>query len=349
MLLTLLLATGIAFGQSFIEAEKLVDEGIIDHDKGDFNAAIAKYDKALTLDKDNLLALSEKAYSLTALQKYEEALAICQQAIATHPGDDKLRMVYVTQGNSLDALKRPEESIKVYNDGIQQFPDFYLLYFNKGITLSNNNTADALVCFEQAVMLNPNHASSHNAIARLLMDDGKKIAALLAYSRFLTLEPKSRRAEQNFSAVQQIMKGNVEERGKDGVTINLSSDLVNDATGKGTPKENNFATPEMILSMAAALDYDKNFKKMTPVQNFVRKFDAVCSSMEEGMKSNTGFFWEYYAPYFVEMKKREFTVTFANIAFASSGDSDVSKWLDKNKSEIDKFLEWSKGFQWKAN
>jgi tetratricopeptide (TPR) repeat protein len=344
----LLFATGIAFGQSFIEAEKLVNEGVVDHDKGDYNAAIAKYDNALALDKDNLLALSEKAYSLTALQKYEEAIAVCQQAIAAHPGDDKLRMVYVTQGNSLDALKRPDESLKVYDDGIQQFPDFYLLYFNKGITLSNNNTDDALACFEKAVLLNPNHASSHNAIARLLMGDGQKIPGLLAYSRFLTLEPKSRRAEQNFSAVQQIMKGNVEERGKGAVTINISADALNDATGKGAPKENNFAAPEMILSMAAALDYDKAFKKMTAVQNFVRKFDAVCSSMEEGMKDNTGFFWEYYAPYFVEMKKRGFTVTFANIAFASSGDSDVSKWLDKNKGEIDKFLEWSKAYQWKS-
>ena len=125
----------ISFGQNRVEAEKIVDEGVNYHDKGDYEGAIAKYDKALELDKDNLLALAEKAISLLYLEKYEESIICCQKAIATHPGETELKIVYVTYGNASDALKKTDQSIEVYDEGIQLFPDFFLLYYNKGVSL----------------------------------------------------------------------------------------------------------------------------------------------------------------------------------------------------------------------
>jgi tetratricopeptide (TPR) repeat protein len=55
------LAWNISIGQNKEEAEKLVNEGIAYHDKDDYDGAISKYDKALELDKDNLLALTENS------------------------------------------------------------------------------------------------------------------------------------------------------------------------------------------------------------------------------------------------------------------------------------------------
>ena len=57
ILLSLLLSVSFCFAQNKVEAEKLVEEGIPYHDKGDFEGAINKYDKALELDKNNALAL----------------------------------------------------------------------------------------------------------------------------------------------------------------------------------------------------------------------------------------------------------------------------------------------------
>ena len=55
-----LLICSISFAQNKADAEKLVDEGVAYHDKGDYDGAISRYDKALELDKDNLLAMTEK-------------------------------------------------------------------------------------------------------------------------------------------------------------------------------------------------------------------------------------------------------------------------------------------------
>jgi tetratricopeptide (TPR) repeat protein len=344
------LISNISFGQNKAEAEKLVNEGIAYHDKGDFEGAITRYDKALILDKYNLLALAEKAYSLLSLEKYDEAILYCQKAIVAHPEDKELGSVYVTYGNALDELKKTDQSIEIYDEGIKQFPNYYMLYFNKGISLSSvKKFEEAISSFQKAIMINPNHASSHNAIAQLSQMNEKRIPSLLAFCRFLVIEPQSNRAKANLSSLQKIMKGNVKETGKKSVTINLNSNLFGDTLANGIPKENSFTSTDLILAMDAAMDFDKKNIKKTEVEQFLRKFETVCSSLKETKKDNSGFFWEYYVPYFTEMKDKKLLETFAYIAFASSEDAEISKWLKTHQNEIDNFFEWSKSFEWKSN
>jgi len=50
------------------------------------------------------------------------------------------------------------------------------------------------------------------------------------------------------------------------------------------------------------MDYDKKNKKKTEIELFQEKFETVCSSLKEVKKDNYGFYWEYYAPYFIAMK-----------------------------------------------
>ena len=349
LVLGLFLICNISYGQNKEDAEKLVDEGITYHDKGDYEGAISKYDKALELDKDNLLALAEKAMSLNSLQKYDESIQLSQKAIKKHPGEKGLRVVYVTCGNAYDGLKKTDKAIEIYDEGIRQFPDFYQLHFNKGITLSSVKKYDeAIISCQRSVTLNPNHASSHNALARLLNITNKRIPSLLAYSRFLVIEPQSNRAKENLSSLQKIMKGNAEETGEKSVTINVSPDMLGDATGKGKLKENNFASTDLMLAMDAGLDYDKKNKKKTEVEKFIRKFEGVCSILQETKKDNYGFYWDFYVPYFTEMKDKKLIETFAYLAFATSDDSTVSKWMASHESEINEFYDWSKSFTWET-
>lgn len=347
LLISSLLVSHISFGQQKEAAEKLVDEGIAYHDKGDYEGAVNKYNKALDLDKENLLALTEKAYSLLLWQKYDESIACCRKAIEKHPGEKALAVTYVTYGNATDALKKTDESIKIYNEGISQFPDAYQLYYNKGITLSSVKKYDeAILSFQNSVSLKPSHGSSHNVIARILNMQDKRIPSLLAYCRFFVIEPQSNRSKENLKSIQDLMIANVEKTGKKSVTISVSSSMLNDTTADGKNKENNFNATDMVLTMASALDFDKKNKNKSEVEKFMRKFETVCSSLKETSKDNSGFYWSYYVPYFTELADRNFIETFSYIVFASSEDEDVSKWLKNHKAEIDKFYEWSKAYTW---
>jgi len=344
---TILFICNVTFAQYKADAERLVEQGVEYHDKGDYEGAIAKYDKALKLDKDNKLALSEKAYSLLSLDKCNEAVEVCKRVFETHP-DENLATDYVTYGNALDCLKKTDEALEIYEQGIKKYPDISLLYFNKGITLIGiKNYDDALISFQKAVMLNPNHASSHNAIKAIMKYEKNNIPSLLASCRFLVLENEGKRALENLQNLQRVVKSNVKETGKNTISINIDSDMYSDTTADGKNKANNFKSTEMMLAMSSALNFDVKYKKMNDVEKFVNNFEMVCSSLSTSRDKNIGFFWEYYAPYFIEMHEKKYVETFAYLAFASSDESYVAKWLKKHTKEIDEFYAWSKGFEWK--
>ena len=149
--------------------------------------------------------------------------------------------------------------------------------------------------------------------------------------------------------VLKIMKANVEQTGKNSININISAEDLKDSEDKGKPKENNFYTVDLILSMETALDFENLNKDNTEVARFIRKFEKVCRVLKESKKDNSGFYWDYFAPYFIKMLDEKYIETFAYVAFASSDYPDVSSWLKSHDSEINKFYEWSKSYNWKTN
>jgi Tfp pilus assembly protein PilF len=348
LLYALLLFAFTAYSQNPEAAAKLVEEGIALHDKGNTSGALEKYDKALEADKDNLSALHEKAYTLFSLKRYEEAISLCKKAISTHPADPQLDNIYVMYGNSLDAMGKSDEAIEVYDEGILLHPDAYMIYFNKGITLTGQEKyKEALPVFETTVMKNPRHAGSHNAIARLKAASNERVPAILALCRFLIIEPGTERSQANLQLLNELLGANVEKTGKKSITINVSPESLSDTLEDGTRKENCFSSAELILSMQGALNLSKDSKK--PVQKFKESAETLFSILSETKKDNFGFFWEYYAPYFIELHDKGFTETFAYIAYSSSGMPDVDKWIKSHSDEINNFYTWSKAFNWKSN
>ena len=85
------------------------------------------------------------------------------------------------------------------------------------------------------------------------------------------------------------------------------------------------------------------------MEQFIREFETICASLKEIRKKNHGCLWDYYVPYFIEMKDEKLIEAFSYIAFASSIDADVSKWLKSNKAEVERFFEWSKSFKFATN
>jgi tetratricopeptide (TPR) repeat protein len=334
------------FAQQPDVAKALADEGVALHDKGDYLGAIGKYDESLRADQDNLLALSEKAYSLLALNRPDDAIGFCKKALAKHKGNPGLKIVYVSYGNALDMIKQPKKAISIYNQGIKLFPDFYLLYFNKGITLSGlENYEEASECFQHAMKANPFHGSSHNAIARLSEITKDKIPAILAYSRFLIVEPEGARAKQNSILLQQLVNSGAKQTGENEITISLDAGVVKQVNSK-KKKENDFSSAELLLGMISALDYDEKNKDKSPTQLYQDKMVSLFSVLSETRSANAGFFWEYYVPYFVELNERKFTETLANIIFSASGDLSAKDWLKNHKEEVQKLFLWSKTYEW---
>jgi tetratricopeptide (TPR) repeat protein len=334
------------YAQQKEEADNLVEEGVAFQDKGDVDSAFGRYTQALKLDRDNLAALAEMAYSYLSVEKYDESIGYSRRAMKTHPHDPVLKTVYVSYGNALDGEGKPEKAIDIYNEGIQSFPDYYQLYYNKGISqIKLNKTGDALLSFERSATLNPGHASSHNAIGHLLFTTNK-IPSLMAFCRFLILEPDSKRASANVENVKKMVDAHVSKTSVRNVTVSVSPDLLDTNRQK---EKNNFSGAELMLALNASLDYDSINMSKTDIEKFIRKFSALCQYLKETEKDNYGFYWDYYVPYFTEMNDKGFTEVFVHIAFSSTENAAGKEWLNAHRNEIKAFYAWSGEFKWRIN
>jgi tetratricopeptide (TPR) repeat protein len=190
------------------DAGRLINEGIALHDKGDLEAAVAKYNAAIQLEPDNYQAQYEKSLSLMSLKKYDEAEEILKKILKDARDPEYRQLAYINYGNIMDYRGEGKKSLKLYDQGIKEFPNGYLLYFNKGVTQAGmGESEDAAETFKLALQRNPYHASSHNGLGRMV-SGGNRIAGMLSMFSFLLIESKGKRAEENRVLLNKLlMKG----------------------------------------------------------------------------------------------------------------------------------------------
>jgi len=341
----LLLSFLFSMAQDKEEVSRLVSEGIALHDKGDFEGAIKKYDEALKIDKENFNALYEKSYSLVSMGKKKECANICKDLLKKFPDHPNLAAVYIQYGSVLDDMDKPKDALEVFDEGIKKYPDQYLLYFNKGLTLQKSGRIEeALLEYQHSLAIRPLHSSS-NYYTGMLLQKPNKIPALLAYCTFMAIEPNSKRSQDGYTQVNQIIGANVKKEGNN-ITIMLDPSMLDDKKNKKA--ENNFRSVEMIFSLTSALDNSKGIDSIakSPVQKFSLKLQLLINSLGESLKDNKGFYWEHYVPFFVEMKEKGWVDVVARLIYLSDGTEESADWVKDNEDKIGEFYDWLKAYKW---
>ncbi len=334
-LFTFWLSTAL-FAQTSEKARKLVNEGVALHDEEKYEEALQKYDAALAEDANYFSAWYEKSFTLSALGNYKEVIEISKQLIKKFPDEPQLKLVYVSYGNTLDYAKKGKEALKVYDQGLKKYPDFYLLYFNKGISLSMQNKADeSIPYFQKAVLLNPQHPGSHNALGRLLINSNK-VPGMLALMRMLVIEPESKRAAENWQTLQPLFMAEAKKE------ITISANFLT----KGGKRENSFFVQELMLATLGSEVKTDDGKELSGMDKFVFQLQTFFIGLDNEKGENSGFYWDYYAPYFSALQKSEHLRTFAYLIQATNQNADVQEWLKSHGKEIDAFYEWDKQFEW---
>ncbi|MDA9312335.1 hypothetical protein N8371_08085 [Vicingaceae bacterium] len=69
-------------------------------------------------------------------------------------------------------------------------------------------------------------------------------------------------------------------------------------------------------------------------------------SLDDSKKRNSGFYWEFLAPYFIELKKKKYENVLAHLVFSNQEDESVSAWSLEHDSSVRSFYEWSSNYKW---
>ena len=327
------------------DAHSLVQEGVALNDEGRYDEAIAKFDKALKLEPGNCEALYEKSYTLMVTKKYEESTTLLKSILRDCKGEDLRMRSFANYGTILDMTGEGKKSIKIYNEGIKEFPDKYLLYFNRGVTEAGlGQTDDAILSFESSLQRNPYHASSHNALARM-MGPQRRIQALLSVFSFLLIEPEGNRAKANVQYLNQLVFKGVERKDDKNVTINIDAAMLDK---KKKPKEDDFSSAELMFSLlSASNEIPDSLGAKNEADRLSYRLQTLVSVIGESSSGKEkGFFKTFYVPMFRDMKERNLVSTACYIALSASGDESLQEWARNNKFEISKFYDWFNNYDW---
>lgn len=126
---------------------------------------IGLLEELVALDPNNAWGWSNLASLQFGTGRPEDALRACQMAIRLEPNEP---MNWVTQAECLEALKRHQEAMKVYDKAIGLVSDSGLLatlYFNRGACAFNVGAREeARQFFLKTLQLNPGHERAREAL-----------------------------------------------------------------------------------------------------------------------------------------------------------------------------------------
>jgi tetratricopeptide (TPR) repeat protein len=321
------------------ELGALLREGNALHDRGDYEGAIAKYRQILALDPGNPQALYETAYSLYAEKKLDAALEAARQGLQRpSPIAAAIDMLI---GNIEDDRHEPARAIEAYKAGIAANPTMRLLHFNLGLAyLGQSDFTKARAALEAELDLFPSHASSHYYLGRAYLRSGYRAPALLAFARFLVLEPGSARSTQALAWIDELYAAGTQNDGQGNVCITLDS----------TPKdEGDFSTIDLLIPMAQASGPEiarAGGREAEPreVRRLVDVLRAVGGLSPED--ASAGFASRHYVPYFAGLRAQDLTEAYAYYALQASKDPAMSEWVAKNRKSVERLLTWSSAYRW---
>ena len=338
----LVLLFGSSIAQQNEIVAKLVKEGMNLHDKGEYEAAIVKFDRALILAPNDFDANYEKSSSLLYAGKYDESIIMSKFLIENYKSNPALKGAYVNLGSAYDDKGNTDSAFIAYNAGIQLFPDFYLLHFNKALTYARQKKwDDAYDNFYKSLSVNPSHAGSLYYVS-LLEEKSNKMGAIITGLAFLAVEPEGKRAKTIYYYVFDLFSSFAKKDDKGGTNITISMD---DFDKKN--KENNFSMVNMMMGLTVASAITDSVKAKTDVDKLSLYMQMMTSSFSNGEKEGKGLYWKTYAPFFIAMKEADMMETFAHIASITSGNEGNIKWINENQDKLKDFYQWMDKYEWK--
>jgi len=86
----------------------------------------------------------------------------------------------------------------------------------------------------------------------------------------------------------------------------------------------------------------------TEVEALVAQVDRLFAMIpdDEGVNNPKTFTGSYYAPYFIELKQKNFVAPFVYFLCQRTNLTGVRDWLNANRARMQEFLAWNAAYAW---
>jgi serine/threonine protein kinase len=169
------------------QAAELINQADRNREAGQYQKAIALYDKAIAINPNAAEAHWGRCYSLNSVQQPEDAIAACNQALALKPNYPEALW---SKGAALEQQQNPIEALKQYQKATALKPDFPEAWNNEGVALLKlNRPTEALTALEKATTLKPQFANAWANRGAALWKLGRREQAIASMEKAIQINP----------------------------------------------------------------------------------------------------------------------------------------------------------------
>jgi serine/threonine protein kinase/Tfp pilus assembly protein PilF len=173
---------------------ELLDRADRQRQAGDYQNALASYDKAIARNPRVPEVHWGRCYSLNELGRLEAALAACERALTLKP---EYPEALSSQGYALTQQQQYEEALQRFDEALALNPDFAEAWVNKGVALQALDRHEkALAAFEEATNLQPNYAQAWANRGAALWSLERYREAIASLDKALELQPDNPNANR---------------------------------------------------------------------------------------------------------------------------------------------------------
>ena len=160
-----------------------------------YEEAIQHYDQAIRLDLNNAKVYNNRGNAYKNMSLYNKALADYNRAIELDPN---YATAYYNRGNTYDNMGQHDKAIADYSRAIELNPNYAIAYNNRGSTYDDMGQYDkAIEDYSKAIELDPNYAAAYNNRGVVYENKGQYDKAVEDYSKAIELNPQSKKAYRN--------------------------------------------------------------------------------------------------------------------------------------------------------
>ena len=327
-----------AFGQ-IERIEALTKEGIALHDKGDYPAAIEKYQQVLRYDPNSDLMNYEIAFSYAQNKNYYKAIEHCD-IVLNGKGQSQMLAV-VLKGDCLDNLGKVKDADTFWKKSLKQYPQQYLLWLNYGIRSNKAGEPDvAEDAFLRALDLKGDHPGSHWNLAQLKLRRGDKLKGILGLYFFLMLENNTPRAAEALSTLLANLDIPETGQSKDSTKINLNISFPV-SHSKLSRTDLGEVGLYLITTMNAELSKNKNQWEALSY-NTDKIFLLLGEIQSQGEKRVEDYWWGFYIPFFYHLNSAGYSEAMAYHIATAAHDPVAESWKKYNHEKMEAFAAWLK-------
>lgn len=178
------------------QAAELYRKAIKLMDLNQFDRSIDLLEQAKALDPEDYSYDYEIGLAYLRMGDFDKAISQYESTLESYNQVDAI--VYQMLGNAHDMNREPEKALEVYDRGIEAFPDYGNLYYEKGVVYFSafEDYNNALESWETGILKDPTYPSNYYFAAILLIDNGYKTWGMLYGETFMNLEFGTERADR---------------------------------------------------------------------------------------------------------------------------------------------------------